>query len=215
MAALDAEEWPKRAPASVRSRSKRARRDRIISAAVALLDERDYQKIQIRHVAEAADVALATLYRYFPSKEQLYAQVLVDWAAEFGPRFRLHPSKSTTDAERLRTALRSAATAFERHPNFWRLVMLFESNSDPVVRRLYGDVSEKFVQTLVAILADTDARDAGEIAEICGSVLNGLMRNWDNRELTMRQVHDRIDRTVDLIFGVPRRAATAPPTGNN
>ena len=69
--------------AAARTPSQLARRERIVAAATELLDERDYDRIQIRDVAEQADVALGTLYRYFPSKQQLYAEVLVTWSAAF------------------------------------------------------------------------------------------------------------------------------------
>ena len=71
---------------AARTPSQVARRDRIIRAATELLEEREYERIQIRHVAEAASVALGTLYRYFPSKEQLYAEVLLTWSESFETR---------------------------------------------------------------------------------------------------------------------------------
>ncbi|WP_153347726.1 TetR/AcrR family transcriptional regulator [Nocardia aurantia] len=60
-------------PAEARTTSQRARRARIIDAAIPLLTEREFDQIQIREVADGADVALTTVYRYFPSKELLFA----------------------------------------------------------------------------------------------------------------------------------------------
>jgi len=39
------------------------------------------RKIQVKDVATSAQVALGTLYHYFSSKEHLFAEVLVRWAA--------------------------------------------------------------------------------------------------------------------------------------
>lgn len=50
-----------------------ARRDRIMDVAVALAERGGYHEVQMREVAEKAEVALGTLYRYFPSKSQLLA----------------------------------------------------------------------------------------------------------------------------------------------
>ena len=61
--------------------AQQARRDRIVDAGLSLLGERAYDKIQVKDVAEAANVALGTLYHYFSSKEHLFAEVLVRWAA--------------------------------------------------------------------------------------------------------------------------------------
>ena len=59
------------------------RRQRIIDAGKDLLRTQEYDSIQIRDVASEANVALGTLYRYFNSKEHLYANVVYDWALPF------------------------------------------------------------------------------------------------------------------------------------
>src|SRR5689334_5006129 len=56
-----------------------ARRERIIQAGQALLEERPFDQIQVRDVAARADVALSTVYRYFASKEHLFAAVFLAW----------------------------------------------------------------------------------------------------------------------------------------
>ena len=57
--------------------TQRARRERIVAAAVELLDHAEYDDVQMRDVAERAGVALATVYRYFSSKEHLYAAAIL------------------------------------------------------------------------------------------------------------------------------------------
>src|SRR5881397_2888222 len=51
--------------------AQRARRRRILRAAADLATEGGFDAVQMREVAERADVALGTLYRYFPSKIHL------------------------------------------------------------------------------------------------------------------------------------------------
>src|SRR5215469_11908746 len=53
------------------SAAQRERRKRIIDATLALASKGGYEAVQMRAVAERADVALGTLYRYFPSKIHL------------------------------------------------------------------------------------------------------------------------------------------------
>jgi AcrR family transcriptional regulator len=53
-----------------------ARRERILDAAVELAAEGGYDAVQMREVAERAEVALGTLYRYFPSKVHLLVSAL-------------------------------------------------------------------------------------------------------------------------------------------
>ena len=56
---------------SLGSAAQRDRRKRILDATLALASKGGYEAVQMRTVAERADVALGTLYRYFPSKIHL------------------------------------------------------------------------------------------------------------------------------------------------
>src|SRR5919202_1739480 len=53
------------------SAAQRERRKRILDATIALASKGGFDAVQMRAVAEKADVALGTLYRYFPSKIHL------------------------------------------------------------------------------------------------------------------------------------------------
>ncbi len=57
-----------------------AARDRLLKAAAALFGERGYECVGINEIIAKADVAKATFYQHFPSKEQLCAAWLRDEA---------------------------------------------------------------------------------------------------------------------------------------
>src|SRR6266446_10976345 len=59
------------------SAAQRERRKRILDATLALASKGGYDAVQMRTVAERADVALGTLYRYFPSKIHLLVSGLI------------------------------------------------------------------------------------------------------------------------------------------
>ncbi|WP_326635873.1 TetR family transcriptional regulator [Streptosporangium sp. NBC_01755] len=67
-----------RAPASPTSESQIARYKRILDAAAELGARKRVDVVQMHEVAKDAGVAIATLYRYFPSKNALFAAVF--WA---------------------------------------------------------------------------------------------------------------------------------------
>ena len=58
------------------SAAQRDRHRRILDATLALASKGGYEAVQMRTVAERADVALGTLYRYFPSKIHLLVSAL-------------------------------------------------------------------------------------------------------------------------------------------
>ena len=58
------------------SEAQRERRKRILDAPLAIASKGGYEAVQMRAVAERADVAVGTLYRYFPSKVHLLVSAL-------------------------------------------------------------------------------------------------------------------------------------------
>src|SRR6201989_1326860 len=58
------------------SEAQRERRKRILDATLAIASKGGYEAVQMRAVAERAEVALGTLYRYFPSKVHLLVSAL-------------------------------------------------------------------------------------------------------------------------------------------
>src|SRR5665213_1950755 len=87
------------------STNQAARRQRIVDAAMAMLVEREYERIQVKDVSEAASVALGTLYRYFSSKEHLFGEVLVQWAGTLRISITRRSLAGTDPATRLEDAL--------------------------------------------------------------------------------------------------------------
>src|ERR1700724_1707651 len=58
------------------SEAQRERRKRILDATMAIASKGGYEAVQMRAVADRADVAVGTLYRYFPSKVHLLVSAL-------------------------------------------------------------------------------------------------------------------------------------------
>ena len=117
--------------------NQRARRERILDSALALLKQSDFDKIQMRDVADAADVALGTVYRYFPSKEYLFAAVLVQWS-ETMPSADVSIDGTNNPAGALNTVMCAILDAFGRHPQILRLFIVLDQTPDRYARELHA-----------------------------------------------------------------------------
>ncbi|MET7896561.1 TetR family transcriptional regulator [Streptomyces mirabilis] len=80
----------RRAPAAPTAQSQVVRRARILRAAAQLGATRGYDGVQMQDVAKKAGVALGTLYRYFPSKTQLFLAVMAEEVFDRAPDGRHH-----------------------------------------------------------------------------------------------------------------------------
>lgn len=65
-----------RPPAEPSSQGQKDRYDRMLRAAVKLGSQQDFERVQMQDVAAESEVAIATLYRYFPSKVHLFVGVM-------------------------------------------------------------------------------------------------------------------------------------------
>jgi AcrR family transcriptional regulator len=167
---------------------------------MALLDQRQYEHIHIREVAEAAEVSLATLYRYFRSKEQLYAYVLLAWIESYQGRVRADVDHPDDVGEHLRTALRRAVRAHEQRPHFYRLIAMLEVVDDPAVSDVFTEFISRFYGALGATVAGLPASEAAAIKTVASAVLDASLRQWALGRKSIGRVYTDIDTTIDLIF---------------
>src|ERR1700683_3392163 len=107
-----------------------ARRQRIVRAALKALAGSDYEQVKISDVARDSGVALGTLYRYFASKEHLFAAVFVEWHGALKKKLEKERPEGETEADRLRDVFHRMVRAFQLQPQFFRVVMMLEAPTD-------------------------------------------------------------------------------------
>ena len=75
-----------------------------------------WDAVQMREVAQRADVALGTLYRYFPSKEFLLVSVMISDIEGLADRLAVRPARGEDPIDRVVDVLRRANRALQRQP---------------------------------------------------------------------------------------------------
>lgn len=181
--------------------TQRARRDRIITAALNLLQDSDYDKVQMRDIAEAAGVALGTVYRYFASKEHLFSAVLVVWSDSLDQRVQRRPLQGDSPAARLDDLLGRVLSAFDRYPQFLRLIIVLDNTPDPHARALHAQFGDRTRATFAEPLAGLRPDDVDDVIQVTNSVLWTVLRSWSHEVIGMREARRRMSRCIELIFG--------------
>src|SRR5215831_4600392 len=96
---------PAAAEADTGSAAQQMRRKRILDATLALASKGGYEAVQMRTVAERAEVALGTLYRYFPSKIHLLVSALALELEQIQEKLERKPIPGDTAHERMQFVL--------------------------------------------------------------------------------------------------------------
>src|SRR5215469_18827387 len=102
--------------AELGSVAQRERRKRILDATLALASKGGYEAVQMRAVAERADVALGTLYRYFPSKIHLLVSGLVREFERAEEKLQRKQIPGDSRAERMIFVLNWVTKNMQREP---------------------------------------------------------------------------------------------------
>jgi TetR/AcrR family transcriptional regulator, cholesterol catabolism regulator len=182
------------------------RRQKIVRAALELLENGDYDKIQVRDVAQHADVALGTLYRYFSSKEHLYAAVMLEWSKSFRANLRRQPLHGSPP-ERLKEVVRRVLRAYERRRQFLRLEIVLETSVDEDALAVFGQVGEMNLTGFHEALPPVDPERADLVILAVTSVLQSLLYNYARGRLPIESVYEQTCGVIDLIFSMPPTGA--------
>ncbi|HXZ62139.1 MAG TPA: TetR family transcriptional regulator [Acidimicrobiales bacterium] len=192
-------------PAPRLSSRQAARRQRLLDAALGLLEERDYERISVREVAESAEVALATLYHYFPSKEHLFAEALVQWASTLGPDVTRRPLAGSSPAQKVEEALFRSARAFERRPQLARLLVRFETSEEPFAHEVLTRLDATTTDVYLDLLAHLPRDEAVRVVRVLDAVFDSSLRAWSSGRATTADLRRSLSDAVKLLLVEPAR----------
>ncbi len=165
-----------------REAGKADRRQRIVDAARALLEEDGNVNLSMREIAKRAKVSIATPYNLFGSKRAIVLAVLED-VREFHERFA--SAKDLQAIERVFEALALTLSYHVDQPEFYRTLwasLLDSSGCADLRAELITPQSGQFWSDLLdqAVKEGTLARDTDvhSVREVLGMVFTGAMLRW-------------------------------------
>lgn len=136
-------------------------RQRMTDVALELFLRDGFDETTMEQIAERAEVGTTTLYRYFPTKDQLLLDPLVE-AIDPAPYLRARPTDELLEIS-LGEALLAAAAAFDdagsRIAEMRRLV-----DAAAVPRAKLWDRFRTLREDLENVIADRMGRDAGDLS---------------------------------------------------
>jgi AcrR family transcriptional regulator len=158
--------------------AQRARRARIIAATLALAARGGFEAVQMREVAERSEVALGTLYRYFPSKIHLLVSAMGSEVEHLSARLQKRQAPGATRAERVSFVLERSTRSLQRDPLLTeamvRAMMAADATVAPEVSAIRQGMSDLIVQAM---------RNGGEPVEHDVEIAAILQDVWFARQI--------------------------------
>jgi AcrR family transcriptional regulator len=177
----------------------RDRRRRVIDAAFELGAERGYEAVQMRDVSAIANVSLATIYRYFSSKDHLLAAAMTEWTTKLQGRVAQSPPKGDSPVEQLADVLGRATGAMSRQPRLTAALVRALSSADPGVRQSAAEVQGQIEAMASDILVDLDPGVRSDIMAVLGHVWYSALVAWANGRTDFDTVRAELDRAVRVL----------------
>lgn len=179
------------------------RRARILEATQHLASRGGFDGVQMRAVADKADVALGTLYRYFSSKVHLLVALQHDRTAAMVDRVAKQPPPGNDPIERATAVLLRATRALQRDPRLTeallRAIMVADASAAADVHR----INELTTQMLLTAVfgPDHEATDDDRAkARVLEMVWLSSLLNWLSGRASSSQVDEDLSTAVRLIL---------------
>lgn len=198
------------APTSVDGKLLSARgeqtRRRLLEAAEEVFAEYGWEEASISKITESAGVAQGTFYRYFPSKQAVFDELVADLNRRVRHAMSEGAARGRTRAEAERYGFEAFFRFTAEHPALYRVIRQAEFASPNALRLHYERIATGYVEAL------TKAMERGEIAsgdpEVLAYALMGIgelvgMRwiLWADADQVPEGVLDELSRFVKRGLG--------------
>jgi TetR/AcrR family transcriptional regulator, cholesterol catabolism regulator len=189
------------ADAELGSAAQRERRKRILDATLALASKGGYDAVQMRTVAEQANVALGTLYRYFPSKIHLLVSGLAREFERTQEKLARTPVTGETSYDRVLYVLGRITRNMQREPMLLEAMTRAFMFADPSAAAEVNAVAALMEQMLTSAMHDGEpSADDQAIARIIGDVWLSNLVAWVTRRASATDVSNHLELAARLLL---------------
>lgn len=166
---------------------------KVVAAALDTLRQSSYADLTVRAVAARAQVAPATAYTYFSSKNHLVAEVYLDLVR----RVPFFTDVNDTRLDRVQQALRSLALVVADEPEVAAACTTALLSNDEAVRPVRDQIGREIHQRIKSALGpDADPR----IVSALEMSYFGALVHAGSGVFSYRQIADRLGYVVGLIL---------------
>jgi AcrR family transcriptional regulator len=186
------------------SAAQRDRRKRNLVATIALGAQGGFDAVQMRAVAEQADVALGTLYRYFPSKIHLLVSALQREFERTEAIMRERPSEGDTAADRVINSLKRTTRGMQSDPQLTdaltRAFMFADASVAAEIHQVGMLLTSMLTKAMHPEGHDQLTEEDVAIARVIGDVWLSALVGWVTGRTTAAETGQQIEVAVRLLL---------------
>ena len=183
------------------SAAQRDRRRRILEATLQLASKGGYEAVQMRTVAERAEVALGTLYRYFPSKIHLLVSALALELEGIQEKLERKPIPGDTAHERMQFVLARVTRAMQREPLLAEAMTRAFMFADPSASAEVNAVARLMEEMFTRAMHDGEpTADDRAKARVIGDVWLSNLVAWVTRRASANDVINHLELASRLLL---------------
>lgn len=183
------------------SAAQRDRRNRILDATLALASKGGYDAVQMRTVAERADVALGTLYRYFPSKIHLLVSALAQEFERALDKLDRKPLPGDSPYDRVLYVLGRVTKTMQREPMLTEAMTRAFMFADPSAATEVNSVARLMERMFARAISDAEPTpDEIAIARVLGDVWLSALVSWVTRRASASDVSSQLELAARLML---------------
>lgn len=184
------------------AQARRERRSRALDAAVAAASQGGYDGVQMRSVAEAAGLAVGTLYKYFPCKAHMLVSALARELEGIGDKVNRATIDAETPNQRVHQLISMLDRAMQDNPlvaeAMTRALVFADASAASEVDYVAQLMDRMFAH---AMSDDEPSENHYQIARVISDVWLANLLAWLTRRATATEISKRLTLALQLLLG--------------
>ncbi|AOY58531.1 MULTISPECIES: TetR/AcrR family transcriptional regulator [Desulfococcus] len=179
----------KKTKLSRREREKLRQRQEMLAAALELFSEKGYHNVTVQEIAEKAEFAIGTLYKFFQNKEDLYTALVLEQCDNFESALTKVLEAPGTEIEKLQNYVQGRSEKFRNNLPFVRLFLAeskgitfnIKAGLDETIRKRYRDFLEKLALVFESGIRNKRFRNIAspyQLAVALDSIIDAFLLLW-------------------------------------
>lgn len=193
----------KRSPKGVDSEN------RLLDAAIALIAEKGYKNTKISEIVKAAGLTQAAFYLYFPSKEDIFQEILERFYMKLEKHLQaavVPSSMKIGDFQvRMKSNIEGVFLLFQEHPKLTKIFLTEERSIDDVEKLIHQTIVSNLMHNQTAGFVRNDLSPEMMANGMIGMFIQVTLKELIEKQRDPRKVAEEF--TQMLLYGLSQDAS--------